>query len=203
MMTNQQFNWRAHLKVHPAADLFPLLSEAELKTLAEDIETNGVRTQVVLYEDKNGDVSLLDGRNRLDALALLGLLFEDKELGLSTKQRWVYGRGWAADEGPDRVRWRIEKQIDPYAVALSFNVHRRHLTAEQKRELIAKVLKAKPAQSNNAIAKQVKADDKTVAKVRRDLESTSEIPKLEKTLGSDAKARPANKPKPKAPAHRS
>jgi hypothetical protein len=31
-----EFNWRDHLKVHPAADLFPLMSEAELKELAED-----------------------------------------------------------------------------------------------------------------------------------------------------------------------
>ena len=29
-MIKEQFNWRAHLKVHPAAELFPLLSEAEL-----------------------------------------------------------------------------------------------------------------------------------------------------------------------------
>src|SRR5262249_49809216 len=63
------------------------------------------------------------------------------------------------------------------------------LTAEQKRELIAKLLKAKPEASNATVAKQTKADDKTVAKVRRKLESTSEIPKLEKTVGADGKER--------------
>ena len=73
---------------------------------------------------------------------------------------------------------------------LSLNVHRRHLTAEQRRELIAKVLKAKPEASNRLIAKQVKADDKTVASVRSVLESTAEIPQLKKTKGKDGKARP-------------
>ena len=28
-----EFNWREHLPVHPAADLFPLMSEQELESL--------------------------------------------------------------------------------------------------------------------------------------------------------------------------
>ena len=40
-------------------------------------------------------------------------------------------------------------------------------------------------------AKQTMADDKTVAKVRRKLEATSEIPRLEKTTGRDGRSRPA------------
>ena len=40
MHDNKPINWRDHLAVHPAAELFPLLSEtdpAALKELAEDI----------------------------------------------------------------------------------------------------------------------------------------------------------------------
>src|SRR5215472_12148635 len=88
---------------------------------------------------------------------------------------------------------------DPHDFVLSANLHRRHLTSEQKRELIAEVLKAKPEASNATVAKQTKTTDKTVAKVRRKLESTSEIPKLEKTVGKDGKARPKTK-KTKKPA---
>ena len=58
-----------------------------------------------------------------------------------------------------------------------FNVHRRHLTAEQKRELIAKLLKAQPENSNRAIANATKVvDHKTVGKVRTDMEDRGEIP---------------------------
>ena len=67
-----------------------------------------------------------------------------------------------------------------YASVVSLNLHRRHLTAEQKRELIAKLLKAKPEQSNRTIAKQVKADHKTVAASRLKLESTGELPSWRK-----------------------
>ena len=40
-------------------------------------------------------------------------------------------------------------------------------------------------------AKSLGVDDKTVASVRRDMQSTSEVPKLGFTLGSDGKYRPA------------
>jgi hypothetical protein len=42
------FNWREHLKVHPAAELFPLLPEAELRELTADIKANGLLQPVTI-----------------------------------------------------------------------------------------------------------------------------------------------------------
>ena len=57
--------------------------------------------------------------------------------------------------------------------------------------------------SNATVAKQTMADDKTVAKVRRKLEATSEIPRLEKTTGRDGRSRPATtKGKCRAPSQK-
>ncbi len=53
---------------HPAADLFPLMSEAELIELGSDIEKNGQCDPIVLL---NG--AILDGRNRQRACDLLGI----------------------------------------------------------------------------------------------------------------------------------
>ncbi|MCV3209625.1 MT-A70 family methyltransferase [Mesorhizobium sp. YC-39] len=47
---------------HPLAELFPMLPEAEIALLADDICTNGLNHPIVLYEGK-----ILDGRNRLAA----------------------------------------------------------------------------------------------------------------------------------------
>jgi hypothetical protein len=164
------FNWRKHLAVHPAAELFPLMAETELKELASDIAETGLRAPIVGWAVDSQ--FLLDGRNRLDAMALLGLLYETDDHHVGVK-KWT-GKQWR-DQPGGRIGFAPGCEFqnfvdgDPYAIALSLNVHRRHLTAEQKRELIAKVLKAKPEASNLAVAKQVKADDKTLAAVRSDL----------------------------------
>lgn len=50
---------------HPLAELFPLMSEAEIGELADDIRTNGLREQLWLLDGK-----ILDGRNRYRACEL-------------------------------------------------------------------------------------------------------------------------------------
>jgi ParB-like chromosome segregation protein Spo0J len=82
---------------------------------------------------------------------------------------------------------------DPSAYVISANIHRRHLTAEDKRKVIADLIKADPTKSNRQIAKVAKVDDKTVGTIREKLEATAEIPQLEKTTGANGKARPRNR----------
>jgi hypothetical protein len=169
------FNWHAYLNVHPAAELFPLMPEAELKDLAADIAVNGLIDPIVLWKD---DRLLLDGRNRLDALALAGRL-------------GVNDRGKLCDvETRKSIKVQFFTDGDPYKIALSLNVHRRHLTSEQKRELLAKLLKAEPEKSNVQIAKMAHADDKTAASVREKLEATSEIPRLKVRVDKRGSKRP-------------
>jgi hypothetical protein len=194
-VSEPQTSWRDHLKIHPAADLFPLMSESELRELGEDIKANGLRSPIVLTDDM-----LLDGRNRLDAMELVGLKFEFQrhtEGRFATNKICVLAiegsREPQVGSGIYRgLRW-IEPEEDGYDYVISANLHRRHLTSEQKRDLIARVLKAKPGASNRQIAKQVKAHHTTVGTVRAEMESTGEISQLEKTVGRDGKARPKTK----------
>ena len=57
------------LKVHPAADVFPMMSEDELAELAADIKENGLIYPIM--KDREGQV--IDGRNRLAACKLAGV----------------------------------------------------------------------------------------------------------------------------------
>lgn len=50
------------LESHPAADLFPMLSDMELDRLAADIRDNGLLDAIVLFDGR-----ILDGRNRYAA----------------------------------------------------------------------------------------------------------------------------------------
>jgi hypothetical protein len=174
-------SWRKHLKMHPAAELFPPMSEPELRELGEDIKAHGLRTPIVLCNNK-----LLDGRNRLDAMELVGIKFT---IGLTSAK--------FKKDDPAPVFREYLHGGDPYNYVLSANIHRRHLTDEQRRELIAKIIKAKPEASDRAIAKQVKRDHKTVANVRRTMESTGEVSPVEKRVGADGKKR--KKPAKKRP----
>ena len=63
------------------------------------------------------------------------------------------------------------------AYVISKNIRRRHLTLEQKRELIEKLLRADPTKSDRQIARTVKADNKTVGAVRKRAEAREEIPR--------------------------
>src|SRR5215831_17959457 len=88
---------------------------------------------------------------------------------------------------------------DPAAYVVSANIHRRHLNAEQKRDLIAKLLKAQPQKSDRQIAETVKASPTTVGVVRREIESTVQSGQLPpKRIGADGKARKQPTEKPKA-----
>jgi ParB-like chromosome segregation protein Spo0J len=186
--------WRDKLPVHPAAELFPLMSAEELRELAGDIKRNGLSLPVILWAPtqalaRKDDFSLLDGRNRLDAAELAGL--STSEI-LKKQAKYLYGDKYNGVAPP----------VDPYEYVISANIHRRHLTAEQKRDLIARLLKATPEKSDREIGRQIKADGKTVAKVRADLEATAEFPQLKKRVGGDGKARaqPVKKKKKAKPA---
>jgi len=176
--------WRSVLKVHPVAGAFPLLSKKELEELAGDIQRNGLKTPIVLWAPEDGaEFQLLDGRNRLDALEMIGHLVVDE-----------HGR---LHEGIER-----EPIIggDPKKLAYSLNVHCRHLTTEQKRDLILRLLMADPEKSDLAIAKQAKVvSDKTVIKIRKGAVARSEIPDVKTRTDSKGRKQPARKaPKAKA-----
>lgn len=62
-------------KVHPVAELFPMMSDEEYEGLKEDIKANGQQEPVCYWRNE-----LIDGRNRLQACQELGIKVEWWEL---------------------------------------------------------------------------------------------------------------------------
>jgi ParB-like chromosome segregation protein Spo0J len=181
-MADKAPNWRTFVKVHAAAELFPLLLDTapeELDELAASIKERGVRVPLAFYTDEDGVEWLLDGRNRLDALALAG---RDVE-------------AFVKNDRPKAMRYTPPD--DPNELCVQLNILRRHLNAAQKRELIAKLLKATPERSNTDVAGLAKVDPKTVGAVRQREEEAGTIPKLDRTVGRDGRARTTT-PAPRA-----
>ena len=79
---------------------------------------------------------------------------------------------------------------DAQRYVISANIHRRHLSPDQRREIIVTLLRADPTQSNRQVADTAKVDHKTVGVVRAGLEAGGEIPHQEKTVGKDGVAQP-------------
>ena len=145
--------------------VMPELTAEEYAELKADIARRGV--MVPIEYDELGNV--LDGHHRLKICGELGIKYFPKVIraGMTEAEKLTHAR--------------------------KLNMARRQLTGEQKRELIRDQLRATPEQSNVQIAKALGVTDKTVATQRRELEATSEIPKLERTIGADGKERPASK----------
>jgi hypothetical protein len=78
---------------------------------------------------------------------------------------------------------------DAQRYVVSANIHRRHLSPEQRRDIIAMLLKDNPGQSNRMVAAQTNTSKGTVQDVREELETTGQIGQLETTTGKDGKAR--------------
>jgi hypothetical protein len=170
--------WRDQIKVHPAADFFPMMSDEDLDALAADIKKSGKLTSpIVFWVDEEEERWLLDGRNRIEAAERAGYKIKDHDLRF----------------------WLHRHQIDPYDFVISANIHRRDLTGEQRRDLIAQLLKANPGKSDRAIAKPLKASPTTVGTVRKEMETTGQLSKLDSSIrkGADGKERkqPAKKVK--------
>jgi hypothetical protein len=177
-MTSKSKSWRDVLPVHPAADLFPMMSQDELLALGEDIKKHGLREGVALLDGK-----LLDGRNRLDAMEMAGF-------------KLVTGNGqpeWA------NIPYRNVQGVDPESFVVSKNIHRRHLSPEQKRELIEKLVKASPEKSDRQIAEAVKASPSTVGKVRQGLEKSGDVSKLDTRTDRKGRKQQAHKSTKKDP----
>ena len=108
---------------------------------------------------------MLDGRGRLDAL---------KRLGITDPRNAPY----RSLEGKQAVRYLRASEnpgINPWTYVLSKNVYRRHLNAEQKREAIARYLKADPQASNREVGNKLGASHHTVADVRDEIVQSGQI----------------------------
>jgi len=99
-----------NLTFHPLADIFPLMEGEEFDALVADIKANGLVEPIVMLDDM-----ILDGRNRYRACLAAGV-----------EPTTVKG---------GKFGYLID---DPVAFIISANINRRHLTAEQKRELMVK-----------------------------------------------------------------
>lgn len=155
-MTTATMQTLQDIPVHPAAKMLPMMSKAEIKQLAEDIEENGMHEPIWLYTDDTGAEFVLDGRNRIAALQLLNLHnANDIQPGNASN--------------PVVNRLEHDSGVDLETFVLSLNVRRRHLTSDQKRKVIKVYLKADPLSKDREVARALGVSPTVVGEVRKEV----------------------------------
>jgi len=146
--------------------VMPDMTTEQFEALRADILERGVLTPIDI--DEEGTV--LDGHHRLKACKELNITDYPTIIrpGLTEEQKRIFAR--------------------------KSNMMRRHLNRKQIQGILKNQLIDTPDWADNRIGQELGIDGKTVRTMRLKLESTSEIPKLEKLKGIDGKERPVKKP---------
>lgn len=118
--------------------VMPSLTTEEFTALLADVAERGIVVPVVV--DQHGRV--LDGHNRREIADRLGI------------------------DCPTEVRHVVDEE-DARQTALALNLTRRHLSREQRRDLIARECESRPGDSDRAIARRFGCSPSTVGAVRR------------------------------------
>ena len=159
-------SWRDVLPVHPAADLFPLMTANELRKLGEDLHKNGLRTAVAVFkEQKHFPPALLDGRNRLDAIEAAGIAINIESLRHRRRSSYPVFVSSFSDRHDRDLRGPTSRR------SLCLCRQRKHPPPPSHRRAEARVARqgAEGRHRKNPIGrspKTAKTDHKTVASVR-------------------------------------
>lgn len=121
------------LAFHPLAELFPLIEGKEFDELVADIKANGLREAIVLTRAIAEGGEIIDGRNRFRA----------------------------CEAGEVAARFEVlPEDVDPLAYVISKNLHRRHLSDDQRRMVAAKLAtvgRGRP--SDNFAEREIKREE--------------------------------------------
>ena len=146
--------------------VMPRLGTDEYADLEQSIRADGVIVPIVVSADGH----IVDGHHRAEIADRLGI------------------------DCPRVVKHGDQTELRTFAYTL--NLHRRHLTREQRRELIAQSLRQDPQLSNRDHARRTGASHPTVAVVRQELEQTGDVESLSTRTDSLGRQQPATKPAP-------
>jgi hypothetical protein len=119
---------------HPYSIIFPAMKDDDFDKLVADIKANGLRQQIVMYQDK-----ILDGNNRYRACGVAKI-----------EPTFVEFKG---------------NDAQARALVISANIHRRHLTPAQKRDMLQMLILIDPTKSNRQIGEAAKVSHQAMCGV--------------------------------------
>jgi len=136
---------------HPFANMFPMIEGQEFENLKASIAKSGILEPIRLYQGM-----ILDGRNRYAAGKACDHPFTAKDF-----------KEWTGTIEEAEV-WVLET-----------NLHRHHLTAKQKQEMVRQRIKKSPGMSARQIAKLLGVSHTMVADEKERLKNPPELKRFQ------------------------
>jgi DNA methylase len=151
------------LKIHPAAEIFPMLSDIEIRDLAKDISERGLQNHIVTYEGQ-----LLDGRNRLAACILAGIEPKSMEYGGDSPVGFVISANLRRRQLDPSQRAAVAVEIEPmFAAEAKVRQQSHNGTAPGKKSLEANLPQVKrEPQARDKAAEVVNVSPRMVQEVK-------------------------------------
>lgn len=126
---------------------------------------------------------------------------------IEDRDGWWLVDGWHRTQAAESLEREFIEAITHQgtfedAKEFSFDANLKHgvpLTLQQRKEAARLKLRRHTERSNNWIAQDCGISDMTIASIRDELESTSQIRRLTELVGRDGKRRPREMPKPEEP----
>lgn len=158
------------MKAHKLSRLFPPMPKEKLRELAKDIKQRGQLTDIITLENQ-----ILDGVQRESACGLIGIKPRRKSF--------------------ESLNGEVKK-AGPLAFVISANLHRRHLSTQQRAEAAAKLLPL--LRGNNCFSNDKQFPNKRGKKAGRPLTDNAFIAQAAKLMNvSSSSVTRARKGKPK------
>jgi ParB-like chromosome segregation protein Spo0J len=180
------------MKHHPIADVWPMMDEAKIAELADDISKNGQLIPVWLYEGK-----ILDGRNRWAACQIAGVEPKTKEytgdeptafaVSLNDRRRHMNKGALAA----------VAAELEPHFAEDAKRRYDQTVGRPKKSEERVPQISERQPQARQEAAKSVGVNDRYVSdakKVKTESPEVFERLKAGKITLQDAKREVAKKP---------
>lgn len=140
----------------------PPLPPDQFQALKANISVNGVLVPILVDSD-GSKRKIIDGSHRKRIADELGY------------------------DCPELVQAGLDEE-EKRTLARALNLARRHLSSEQKRQLISDQLQETPDRTNRWIARMLGVSHPSVAAVRMELDSVGKIIQLDRRVGSDGKS---------------
>lgn len=192
------------ITVHPAAAIFPLMSDEELAELADSIKKHGLREKIHAFSVVGDGVTnwtVVDGRNRLEALRRY-LQKKDTEIIAD----FIQPVG-TTGESEDFVT--VKTGVTSYTVPVAdyvmmANIERRNLTQQQRKDLAGKLAvmiqtaqadkpKAERIDATAEAAKKAGVSRRTAATAAKEVKTAAKKPEQKGGTTSTTKTTTAKK----------